>query len=227
MPMLAKPIDATSDAVTVASRRPTVVPAPSAASPELSDRPRRRTFTAQEKLRILAETDRAADTGGVGAILRRESIYSSTLSNWRRLRDAGAFGALVPLKGGPKTAAPNPLAAELAAVQRENNRLARRLARAEAIIDVQKKLRSCWASRWRPATASLDAGCRRARTEQPHDGVGLCRAGGLARHRAAPTRQSCRTSGGPPSAGSARQGTVRVPVDREHGFRSIVNIGSS
>ena len=139
-----------------------------AASPELSDRPRRRTFTAQEKLRILAETDRAADTGGVGAILRRESIYSSTLSNWRRLRDAGAFGALVPLKGGPKTAAPNPLAAELAAVQRENNRLARRLARAEAIIDVQKKLRSCWASRWRPATASLDAGCRRARTEQPH-----------------------------------------------------------
>jgi len=140
MPMLAKPIDATSDAVTVASRRPTVVAAPSAASPELSDRPRRRTFTAQEKLRILAETDRAADTGGVGAILRRESIYSSTLSNWRRLRDAGAFGALVPLKRGPKTAAPNPLAAELVAVQRENNRLARRLARAEAIIDVQKKV---------------------------------------------------------------------------------------
>ena len=76
----------------------------------------------------------------MGAILRRESIYSSTLSNWRRLRDAGAFGALVPLKRGPKTAAPNPLAAELAAVQRENNRLTRRLARAEAIIDVQKKV---------------------------------------------------------------------------------------
>src|SRR5208337_1863834 len=54
--------------------------------------------------------------------------------------DAGAFGALVPLKRGPKTAAPNPLAAELAAVQRDNNRLARRLARAEAIIDVQKKV---------------------------------------------------------------------------------------
>ena len=133
MPMLAKPIDATSDAVTVASGRPTVVPAPSAASPELSDRPRRRTFTAQEKLRILAETDRAADTGGVGAILRRESIYSSTLSNWRRLRDGGAFGALVPLKRGPKTAAPNPLAAELAAVQRENNRLTRRLVLLEGL----------------------------------------------------------------------------------------------
>jgi transposase len=140
MPMLPKPIDATSDAVTAGSRRPTVVPAPAAASPELSDRPRRRTFTAQEKLRILGETDRAADTGGVGAILRRESIYSSTLADWRRLRDAGALGALVPLKRGPKTAAPNPLAAELAVVQRENNRLTRRLARAEAIIDVQKKV---------------------------------------------------------------------------------------
>src|SRR5271166_2243379 len=114
MPMIPKPIDAASDAVTAGSRRPTVVPAPAAASPELSDRPRRRTFTAQEKLRILGETDRAADTGGVGAILRRESIYSSTLTDWRRLRDAGTLGALVPLKRGPKTAAPNPLAAELA-----------------------------------------------------------------------------------------------------------------
>src|SRR5271168_3977905 len=115
-------------------------PAPCAASPELSNRPRRRTFTAQDKLRILTETDRAADTGGVGAILRREGIYSSTLGDWRRLRAAGAFGALVPVKRGPKTAEPNPLAGELALVQRENARLTRRLARAEAIIDVQKKV---------------------------------------------------------------------------------------
>src|SRR3954447_10526293 len=114
--------------------------APCAASPELSNRPRRRTFTAQDKLRILTETDRAADTGGVGAILRREGIYSSTLGDWRRLRAAGAFGALVPVKRGPKTAEPNPLAGELAFVQRENARLTRRLARAEAIIDVQKKV---------------------------------------------------------------------------------------
>src|SRR5437773_8423535 len=66
--------------------------------------------------------------------------YSSTLGDWRRLRAAGAFGALVPVKRGPKTAAPNPLAGELAFVQRENARLTRRLARAEAIIDVQKKV---------------------------------------------------------------------------------------
>jgi transposase-like protein len=116
------------------------VPAPDAASPEISDRPRRRTFTAQDKLRILAETDRAAEAGGVGAILRRESLYSSTLTDWRRQRDAGAFGALVPLKRGRKTAAVNPLAAELAVSQRDVARLTRRLARAEAIIDVQKKV---------------------------------------------------------------------------------------
>jgi transposase-like protein len=116
------------------------VAVPASASPELSDRPRRRTFTAQDKLRILAETDRAADTGGIGAVLRREGLYSSTLTDWRRQRNAGAFSALAPGKRGPKTAEPNPLAAELALVQRDNSRLQRRLTRAEAIIDLQKKV---------------------------------------------------------------------------------------
>jgi transposase-like protein len=116
------------------------VPAPAAASPELSDRPRRRTFTAEDKLRILAETDRAADTGGIGAILRREGLYSSNLTEWRRQRDAGAIGALTPVKRGPKTTEPNPLAADLARIQRDNARLALRLKRAEAIIDLQKKV---------------------------------------------------------------------------------------
>ena len=97
-------------------------------------------FTAQDKLRILAETDRAAETGGIGAILRREGLYSSTLTDWRRQRDAGAFGALVPAKRGPKTAEPNPLAAELALARRDNARLTLRLTRAEAIIDLQKKV---------------------------------------------------------------------------------------
>src|SRR6202035_570959 len=123
MPMLQPLTDAATDADANRGRRPAVVPAPVAASPELSNRPRRRTFTAQDKLRILTETDRAADTGGIGAILRREGIYSSTLGDWRRLRAAGAFGALVPVKRGPKTAEPNPLAGELAFVQRENARL--------------------------------------------------------------------------------------------------------
>jgi transposase len=113
---------------------------PVSTSPELSNRPRRRTFTARDKLRILAETDRAADTGGIGAILRREGLYSSTLCDWRRQRDAGAFGALTPVKRGPKTAAPNPLLAEVASLRKDNTHLTRRLARAEAIIVVQKKL---------------------------------------------------------------------------------------
>ncbi len=121
-------------------RRPTVVPAPAAAASELSDRPRRRTFTVQEKLRVLAETDAAADVGGVGAVLRREGLYSSTLNEWRRQRASGALGALTPAKRGPKPAPANPLAAELAQVKRENARLTRRLQHAEAIIDVQKKV---------------------------------------------------------------------------------------
>src|ERR1700724_2292085 len=96
MPMLQPPTDATTGAGVDGGRRPAVVPAPVVASPELSDRPRRRTFTAQDKLRILAETDRAAETGGIAAILRREGLYSSSLTEWRKQRDAGAFGALVP-----------------------------------------------------------------------------------------------------------------------------------
>ena len=121
-------------------RRPTIVPGPVAASPELTDRPRRRTFTVKDKLRILADTDRAAGSGGVGAILRREGLYSSVLSDWRRQRDAGALGALTPSKRGPKVPPLNPLATELASARRDNIRLQQRLERAEAIIELQKKV---------------------------------------------------------------------------------------
>jgi len=140
MPMVQTSIDAAAGAAATEGRRPTVVAAPAAASPELSSRPRRRTFTAQDKLRILAETDRAAETGGIGAILRREGIYSSALTDWRRQRDAGAFGALAPAKRGPKALAANPLAAKVALLEKNNAQLTRNLARAEAIIAVQKKL---------------------------------------------------------------------------------------
>src|SRR5258705_9659553 len=139
MPMLPKPINPAGGAVTVGLRRPTVVPAPSAASPELSNRPRRRTFTAQDKLRILTETDRAADTGGVGAILRREGIYSSTLGDWRRLPAAGAFGALVPVKRGPKTAEPNPLAGKHPLFSHAETRPPRALGPAPRTLTRRKK----------------------------------------------------------------------------------------
>lgn len=121
------------------ARKPTTVPPPSAASPELSPRPQRRTFSAAAKLRILAETDRAADTGGIAAILRREGLYSSTLTDWRRQRDAGAFEALKPLRRGPKPVLAQP-AADLDQLRRENARLRQRLEHAEAIIGIQKKV---------------------------------------------------------------------------------------
>jgi len=81
MPMQQTPIDAEVGDVANGGRRPTIVAAPASASPELSERPRRRTFTAQDKLRILAETARAAETGAIGAILRREGLYSSALTD--------------------------------------------------------------------------------------------------------------------------------------------------
>ena len=107
---------------------------------ELPDRPRRRIFTVEEKLRVLAETDRAADTGGISAILRREGLYSSALTDWRRQRAAGVFDALSPARRGRKTTALNPLAAKMAELQRDHARLTQRLARAEAIIEVPKKV---------------------------------------------------------------------------------------
>ncbi len=127
-------VEVTSD------RRPTIVPSPVTSSPELTARPRRRSFTAQDKLRILAETDRAAQTGEIGAVLRREGISSFLLTDWRRQRDAGAFNALSPSRRGPKPAGVDPLAAALAGAKAENARLLRRLERAEAIIDLQKKV---------------------------------------------------------------------------------------
>jgi transposase len=206
MPMLQPPIDAEAGVATSGGRRPTVVAAPASASPELSERPRRRRFTAQDKLRILAETDRAAETGGIGAILRREGLYSSALTDWRKLRDTGAFGALAPAKRGPKAADPNPLAGELALVQRDNARLRLRLKRAEAIIELQKKLRSCWASRWRRTATSLDRSGRSTGAGQWHDRRHLCHAWSFACQRATQARPARRAAGDPPPKTEARAG---------------------
>src|SRR3954465_2118808 len=139
MPNTDGPLDLTHAAGHSEAPKPTTVPPPSAASPELSGRPKRRTFPAAEKLRILAETDRAADTGGIAAILRREGLYSSTLTDWRRQRDAGAFEALKPQRRGPRPEVPQP-AADLDQLRRENARLRQRLEHAEAIIGIQKKV---------------------------------------------------------------------------------------
>ncbi len=108
--------------------------------PEVVAMPKRRTFTAAYKLRILAAVERARGSGEVGALLRREGLYSSHLTKWRRQQRTGALNALAPRKRGPKVAPPNPLARRVAELERRNRELARRLAQSEAIIDIQKKV---------------------------------------------------------------------------------------
>ena len=105
--------------------------------PEVLERPRRRRFTAAYKLAVLAEVDRASEPGQVGAILRRERLYSSHLVDWRRARDRGALEALARPSGRPK---PNPLTREVDRLRRENARLGARLATAERIIEIQGKV---------------------------------------------------------------------------------------
>jgi len=107
---------------------------------EVVAKAKRKRFTAAEKLRKLREVDACQGSGEVGALLRREGIYSSYLTTWRRQRERGELEGLTPQKRGPK---PDPQAIELAKLRRENERLQERLRQAELIIDVQKKLRRC------------------------------------------------------------------------------------
>jgi transposase len=99
-----------------------------------------RRFSAREKLRILEEADACTEPGEIGALIRREGIYSSYLSRWRRARDRGQLDGLGSKKRGPKRAVEQELAEENAALRRENERLRSRLKQAETIIEVQKKL---------------------------------------------------------------------------------------
>jgi len=108
-------------------------------NPEVVAKPRRRTFTAKYKQRILQEADAARFSGTIGALLRRESLYSSHLVTWRRERDAGILEALTPEKRGPKSKR-HPLEEENQKLRRQNERLTEELRKAEIIIDVQKKV---------------------------------------------------------------------------------------
>ena len=105
--------------------------------PEVTERAQRRRFRAEYKLRILREADACKGDGDLGALLRREGLYSSHLATWRRQRDEIAKAGLKARKRGPKAKAVDPRVKQL---ELENARLKRRLEEAETIIDFQKKL---------------------------------------------------------------------------------------
>jgi transposase len=108
-------------------------------NPEVVARAKRRRFTGEYKQRILTQTDAAKGSGEVGAVLRREGLYSSHLTKWRRERADGILDGLAPQKRGPKSKA-SPLANENQKLRRDNERLTDRLRKAEIVIDVQKKV---------------------------------------------------------------------------------------
>jgi transposase len=115
-------------------------PNPARPDPEVVIDAKRRTFTAEYKLRILAEADAAAaQPGAIGALQRREGLYSSHLVTWRRERQAGILKGLTPHKRGPKSKR-NPQEEEMQKLRRENQRLTEELRKAAIVIDVQKKV---------------------------------------------------------------------------------------
>jgi transposase-like protein len=108
--------------------------------PEVSDRPRRRKFTAKYKLAVLRELDTCTEPGQVGAVLRREGLYSSHVTSWRRAREAGELQGLASRTLGRPAQPLNRLQPENDRLRRENDRLREELRKASVIIDVQKKL---------------------------------------------------------------------------------------
>lgn len=104
---------------------------------EVVEKAKRQQYTAEYKLRILREVDTCRASGEIGALLRREGLYSSYLTTWRRQRERGELDRLSPQKRGPKT---DPQVVELAKLQRENAGLRERLRKAELVIEVQKKV---------------------------------------------------------------------------------------
>jgi transposase len=124
-----------------ATGEPPTPPAPQPAvlvrlETEVGPKPQRRTFTTEYKLRILEQADGCKRPGEVGALLRREGLYSSHLVKWRRLRASGELGK----KRGRPADADRELKLQLQKVERENRRLQRKLRQTEIVIEVQKKL---------------------------------------------------------------------------------------
>ena len=107
--------------------------------PEVLEKPVRRQFTAAYKLEMVEAAERCTELGQIGALLRREGLYSSQLSTWRHQRQQGQLQALSDNKRGRKATIPHPVQKELEQLRRENQRLRHTLQQAELIIDIQKK----------------------------------------------------------------------------------------
>lgn len=118
--------------VAAAPHRPSVVPT------EVSPKAKRRTFTTEYKRKVLAEADACTEPGAIGALLRREGLYSSHLVDWRRCRDRGELD--VPKKRGPKARVPDERDRTIAALEREVRQQKARAERAEALVELQKKV---------------------------------------------------------------------------------------
>ena len=106
----------------------------------MTPKAKRRFFTAEYKRKILQEADACTEPGQIGALLRREGLYSSHLVTWRHARERGELAGLEPKKRGPKAQERNPLAKELVAKEREIARLKAENAKLQIICDVQKKV---------------------------------------------------------------------------------------
>jgi transposase len=117
-----------------------VVLRPAVPEVEVVAKATRRRFTAEYKRQILREADRCTELGAIGALLRREGLYSSNLTTWRAQRERGELAGLTPKKRGPAPQPTNPLAAKVAALERAVSREKARADRAEALVDLQKKV---------------------------------------------------------------------------------------
>ena len=107
---------------------------------EVTSKARRRSFTAEYKRKVIQEADACTESGQIGALLRREGLYSSHLTTWRAARERGELAGLEPKKRGPKVSEPNPLAKQLVDKEREVSQLKAENAKLRLICDVQKKV---------------------------------------------------------------------------------------
>jgi len=122
------------------ARRATGISSTAAPNPEVPEKAIRRSYTAEYKCRILKEAESCKEQGQVGALLRREGLYSSNLTSWRHQAERGTLDALSSKKRGPKARKADPSVRRIAEQEKQIHKLQAKLRKAELIIDAQKKM---------------------------------------------------------------------------------------